>query len=74
MLYIIFRRYLKVWNGELLYYKPEDTLVSIGYIPRCRSLRYFHNRGPNARGCINRVETEPRYITDLYHMGYVALT
>lgn len=27
MLYVIFRRYLKVWNGELLYYKPEDTLV-----------------------------------------------
>ena len=25
---VIFRRYLKVWNGELLYYKPEDTLVT----------------------------------------------
>ena len=24
---VMFRRYLKVWNGELLYYKPEDTLV-----------------------------------------------
>ena len=44
--------------------------VSIGYILRCRSLRYLHNRGPKARGCVNRVETEPRCITDLY----VALT
>ena len=39
--------------------------TSIGYIPRCRSLRYLHNRGPKARGCVNRVETEPRCITDL---------
>ncbi len=41
--------------------------LGIGYILRCRSLRYLHNRGLKARGCVNRVETEPRYITDLYH-------
>ena len=48
-------------------------LLSIGYIPRCRSLCYIHNRGPKARGCVNRVETKLRYMTDLYH-GLVALT
>ncbi len=42
-------------------------MICIGYIPRCRSLRYLHNRGLKARGCVNSVETEPRYITDLYH-------
>ena len=41
--------------------------ICVGYIPRCRSLRYLHKQGPKARGCVNRVETEPRYITDLYH-------
>ena len=27
----------------------------------------FTHRGPEARGCVNRAETEPRDITDLYH-------
>ena len=27
----------------------------------------FTHRGPEARGCINRVETEPSDVTDLYH-------
>ena len=40
--------------------------VSVGYILRCRSLRYLHNRGPKAQSCVNRIKTEPRYITDLY--------
>ena len=44
-----------------------EHLICIGYIPRCRTLCYLHNRGPKARGRVNRVETEPRYITDLYH-------
>jgi uncharacterized protein (DUF488 family) len=41
----------------------------VSYIPRCRSLHYLHNRGPKVQGCVNCVETEPRYmyITDLYH-------
>ena len=40
---------------------PTEPLC-VGYIPRCRSLRYLHNRGPKARGCVNRVETEPRLV------------
>ena len=50
--------------------------LSIGYTPRCRSLRDLHYRGPQARGGIGSVETEPRCVTDLYNgaMGYVALT
>ena len=50
--------------------------TSIGYTPRCRSLRDLHYRGPQARGGIRSVETEPRCVTDLYHgaMGYAALT
>ena len=27
----------------------------------------FTHRGPEARGCVNRVETEPSDVTDLYH-------
>ena len=27
----------------------------------------FTHRGPQARGCINPVETEPSDVTDLYH-------
>ena len=27
----------------------------------------FTHRGPEARGCINRVETEPSDVTNLYH-------
>ena len=35
----------------------------------------FTHRGPEARGCVNRVETEPSDVTDLYHgLGYVVLT
>ena len=34
----------------------------------------FIHRGPEARGCVNRVETEPSDVTDLYTMGYVVLT
>jgi hypothetical protein len=30
------------------------------------STRFTH-RGPQARGCVNRVETEPSDVTDLYH-------
>ena len=30
------------------------------------STRFTH-RGPEARGCVNRVETELSDITDLYH-------
>ena len=27
----------------------------------------FTHRGPEARGCVNGVETEPSDVTDLYH-------
>ena len=27
----------------------------------------FTRRGPEARGCVNPVETEPSDVTDLYH-------
>ena len=27
----------------------------------------FTHRGPEARGCVNRVETEPSDVNDLYH-------
>ena len=27
----------------------------------------FTHRGPEARGCVNRVETEPSDVTNLYH-------
>ena len=27
----------------------------------------FTHQGPEARGCVNRVETEPSDVTDLYH-------
>ena len=47
----------------LYYCKP----ICIGYIPKCRSLCYLHKQGPKARGYVNRIETESRYITDLYH-------
>ena len=49
--------------------QSEVAAVSVGYIPRCRSLHYLHNGGPKARSCVNRIETEPRYMyrTDLYH-------
>ena len=39
----------------------------IGYTTRCRSLRDLHYRGPQARGSVRSVETEPRCVTDLYH-------
>ena len=39
----------------------------IGYTPRCRSLRDLHHRGPQARGGVRSVVTEPRCVTDLYH-------
>ena len=60
IIYIFFYLYLATLHNAM-------KVISVGYIPRCRSLRYLHNRGPKARGCVNRVETEPRYITDLYH-------
>ena len=27
----------------------------------------FTHRGPEARGCVNHIETEPSDVTDLYH-------
>ena len=55
---------------------PDILFIRIGYTPRCRSLHDLHYRGPQARGGVGNVETEPRCITDLYHgaMGYAALT
>ena len=41
--------------------------VCIGYITRCRSLRDLHTEGRRPRGCVNREETEPSDVTDLYH-------
>ena len=30
-------------------------------------IRDLHHRGPQARGGVDRVETEPRCVTDWYH-------
>ena len=45
----------------------SDKLIRIGYITRCRCLRDLHTEGRRPRGCVNRVDTEPSDITDLYH-------
>ena len=45
-------------------YSQDNT--SIGYTPRCRSLCDLHHRGPQARGGVRSIETEPRCVTDLY--------
>ena len=43
------------WKG--MYRLHHEVEVSTG----------FTHRGPEARGCVNRVETEPSDVTDLYH-------
>ena len=47
--------------------KGEHSIMSIGYITRCRYLRDLHTEGRRPRGCVNREDTEPSDITDLYH-------
>ena len=44
-----------------------SSYVSIGYITRCRCLCDLHTEGRRPRGCVNREDTEPSDITDLYH-------
>ena len=45
-------------DTECMYRLHHEVEVSTG----------FTHRGPEARGCVNRVETEPSLdVTDLYH-------
>ena len=37
-------------------YGHMAAMVQVRYIPRFGPLRDLHNRGPKARGCVNRVE------------------
>ena len=55
--------------------KEVMRLICLGRKPSSKYRLYtkvqvsmlFHNRGPKARGCVNRVETKLKCITDLYH-------
>ena len=44
-------------KSRYMYRLHHEVEVSMG----------FTHRGPEARGCVNRVETEPSDVTDLYH-------
>jgi hypothetical protein len=42
--------------------------ISIGYIMTCMQVSTgLTHQGPEARGCVNPVETEPSDVTDFYH-------
>ena len=42
-------------------------IICIGYITRCRCLCDLHTEDRRPRGCVNREDTEPSDITDLYY-------
>ena len=73
---------LKVQIGLFSCDKRQTTLplvhvrrVSIGYTMKWRSLCDLHHRGPEARGGVRSIETEPSCVTDLYnaYMGLVQI-
>ena len=47
----------RLYNKADMYRLHHEVEVSTG----------FTHRGPEARGCVNRVETEPSDVTNLYH-------
>ena len=59
------------WYAAII--QVRFSTVSMGCTARWRSLFDLHHRGPQARGGVISIETEPRHVTDLYNacMGHV---